>query len=180
MYIFIDFETTGLLKPHGTNLKLQPRATEIALIKLDKQHKEIERYKTLINPQIPIPEKIQKITNITDKMVKDKPTFTEIFKKLCKFFYGSKYLVGHNINFDHRILVYELQRIGKEYQFPYPPNLYCTIEQSKHIKGHRLKLGELYALASGKEIEGAHRAENDLEATIFCFKWLARTMLTED
>lgn len=180
MYIVLDTETTGLLKPHGTSLRLQPRMTEICMIKLDKQLKEIDRFKTLVNPKIPIPEKIQKLTNITDKMVKNKPTFEEIYKKVAKFVLGSKYFVGHNVVFDHKILLFDLERIGKQYQFPWPMNLYCTIEQSKHIKGHRLKLGELYNLASGKEIEGAHRAENDVEATIFVFRWLIRAGVVED
>lgn len=174
MYIFIDTETTGLLKPHGTELDLQPRITEIACIKLNDKYKEVERIKTLINPKRPIPEKIQKITNITDSMVKKAPTFEEFFPKLAKFFTGSEYFIAHNASFDQKILYFELLRSGKECLFPWPRKIFCTIEQSKHIKGYRLKLGELYELATGKKIENAHRAENDIEATVKIFRWLHR------
>jgi hypothetical protein len=70
------------------------------------------------------------------------------------------------------MLITELQRLGKEYHFPYPPSKFCVIEQSMHLKGYRLKNSELYKLATGKTIEDIHRARADLMATYEIYKWL--------
>ena len=56
--------------------------------------------------------------------------------------------------------------------FPYAPIQFCTLEQSMHIKGHRLKNSELYTIATGKEIENAHQAKADVLATYESYKWL--------
>ena len=41
-----------------------------------------------------------------------------------------------------------------------------------HIRGHRLKNGELYKIATGKELIGAHKAKNDVLATYESYLWL--------
>lgn len=179
-YIVLDTETTGLLNPFGSDVNKQPRITEIAAIKLNDDLEEIERLDQLINPEIPIPEEITKITNITDKMVKDKPTFAAYFNVFSSFCFGVDYFVAHNASFDQSIIFYNLMRINKHMCFPWPPNVYCTIEQSRHIEGNRLKLAELYKIATGKEIIGAHRAMNDVEATVDCFRYLINAEKTEE
>lgn len=172
MYVFVDTETTGLVKPEGTKLELQPRMTEIAAIVLDEDLEITQEYNQLINPGIPLPEIITKITGITDAMLKDQPTFGEIFADIVPMFHGKKYLVAHNASFDQSIIYFDVLRAGKQFNFPWPPETYCTVEQSLFIKGYRLKLGEIYKLATGKEIKGAHRAINDTRATVEVFRWL--------
>jgi DNA polymerase-3 subunit epsilon len=79
MIIALDLETTGL----DSN---SDKIIEIALIKIDsKTFKEIDRYETLINPNIEIPEIISNITNIFDNDVKSSPSFFEISEKVQNF-----------------------------------------------------------------------------------------------
>jgi len=168
----IDTETTGLIEAEGTDLSLQPFLTEIYAMQTDAEGNIIKEVETLIKPPIPVPAIITKITGITDFDLKDAPTFIEVYKDLVEVFFCSHTMVAHNLSFDEGMLILELQRIGKEHHFPYCPIKYCTVEQSMHLKGHRLKNSELYQIATGKEIVGAHRAKADVLATYESYKWL--------
>ena len=48
----------------------------------------------------------------------------------------------------------------------------CTIEASFQLQNKRIKLSELYLLATGEELVDAHRAGNDVRATIAVYKYL--------
>ena len=170
----IDTETTGLIEADGTDIRLQPYITEICAIQFDDKDRIIKKLNTLVKPPIPIPEHITKITGLTDSHVKNAPTFAGVFKELVEVFFCSHTIVAHNLSFDEGMLILELKRLGKEHHFPYPPIKFCTVEQSMWVKGHRLKNAELYKEATAKDIENAHRAENDVLATYESYKWLLR------
>jgi len=174
MITVFDLETTGLVKAKGIDIAHQPYITEVYAIQLDNRGNIKKEFESYIKPPIPIPDYITKITNINDYTVKDAPIFLEVYKKIIEIFFCSHTVVAHNLTFDEQVLIFELQRIGKEYHFPYPPVKFCTVEQSMYIKGHRLKNGELYKIATGREIEGAHKAKNDVMATYESYKWLRR------
>jgi DNA polymerase III epsilon subunit family exonuclease len=175
MPIAIDTETTDLCKPDPCDLIHQPHMTEICAIKFNKKFKVIDKFSSLINVPVPVPEHIVRVTGITDEMLEDAPTFYEIYPDLCEFFMGEDTLVGHNIGFDVNILDYELRRLNLQRNFPWPHNHLCTIELSFSINNKRMKLGDLYELATGEKLEQAHRAENDVLATIACLKYLKKT-----
>lgn len=168
--ILMDAETTGLLRPSERPLSEQPFITEIYLLK--KQGKKSSRYHSMVKPPIPIPEECIEITGITDDMVKDAPSFAEIYYYISKFFLGTHRLVAHNVTFDSGVLEYELKRIDRVTKFPWPPEHYCTVEESFHIKGRRLKLSELHIIATDVDFKGAHRAKEDVEALERCYNYL--------
>ncbi len=172
MITLLDLETTGLVGAKGKDQLYQPHITEFYAMQVDNDLNFVRDFDTLIKPPIPIPGFIEKLIGITNEMVADAPTFIQAHKKIIEVFYCSHTIVAHNLPFDEEVLITELKRIGKEHHFPYPPIKFCTVEQSMHIKGFRLKNSELYALATGKEIVGAHRAKNDVEAMFESFKWL--------
>jgi DNA polymerase III epsilon subunit-like protein len=173
MYVtIIDTETTGLLEAEGVDISLQPHITEIYAMQIDEAGSIIKEIDTLVKPPIPIPALITKITGIDDNKVRNAPSFSQIYKELIEVFFCSHTMVAHNLSFDEGMLITELKRMGKEFHFPYCPIKYCTVEQSMHIKGHRLKNTELYNIATGKEIVGAHRAKVDVQATYESYKWL--------
>jgi hypothetical protein len=60
------------------------------------------------------------------------------------------------------MLSLEQQRLNRMNKFPWPRNQICTVQATKHIKGHRLKLGELYEYLFGTPMGDAHRAEIDV------------------
>lgn len=171
----IDTETTGLEQPLGTDLVFQPKIIEIYAAKINPETDEIiKEIDTLVNPQIPIPNFITKINGINDEMVKSMPNFQGILPKISNVFLGSTTSIGANLYFDESMLYFELSRIDKLRYFPWCPHKFCIIEQSKHIRGYRLKNTELYQLATGIELETAHRAKNDALATYEVYKWLLK------
>lgn len=168
-----DTETTGLLKPETTKLHLQPFMTEIYMCKFDEDFNIIGEFDHLVKPPFPIPEFISRITGITNEMVADKPEFIDIYDEFCDFVNGETISFAHNHSFDTGVIRYELERHDLQYRFPWPKTHYCTVELSEPIRNKRLKLAELYEIATGnKEITGAHRAANDVHAMVDCIKWL--------
>jgi len=170
--IFLDTETTGLLKPVDAGLELQPYITEICLIKIDEDENFIDQLVTFIKPPIPISEDITKITGISDDTVKDAPNFRSVYGVISDFFLGADTSVAHNSSFDMGMLKCELMRYELEYKFPWPKNQICTVEKSFAIKNRRLALGKLHKIATGKDHENAHRAEPDVHALIRCYMYL--------
>ena len=105
--IVLDTETTGLDPLEGH------RIIEIAAIELIDHVKTEKSFHSYINPERQIPEASQKIHNISNEKVKDKPKFGEIIKKFMDFI-GNDILVIHNADFDLKFLNYELNKIGME------------------------------------------------------------------
>lgn len=165
--IILDTETTELLKPEVADLSAQPHILEIAMLRVDAKYKVIDQYEALINPTVPFDEEAhKKMTGISMAMVAKAPTFLELYEELCDFVIGERILVAHNLAFDLGVLVVELRRIGKEFAFPYPFNGICTVEATKHLRGHRLKLTELYKISMGQDLKQAHRAMSDARALL--------------
>lgn len=173
--LFFDTETTGLLKPELSDLNMQPYVTEIFIAKTNEQFEVIDEFETLIKPPVPLPEIITKITGLTDDDLADQPSFIDIYPDLCNFVLGEKSICAHNASFDITMIANELRRIDCLLKFPWPIQHICTVEKSMSIRNKRLKLSDLYELATGEtEIEGAHRAGNDVYALIKCYEWLVQ------
>jgi len=172
MYTIFDQETTGLLKAKGSDILHQPHVTEFYAMQVNEKGELVKEFESLVKPPIPIPAFLEKQIGVTNQMVANAPHFIEIYKEIINVFFGSHTVIAHNLSFDEGVLIYELKRIGKEYHFPYPPIKFCTVEQSMYIKGYRLKNSELYELATGEVMVGAHRAKVDVLATYESYKWL--------
>ena len=69
-YVLLDLETTGAIST-------QDRITEIGLIRFENGI-EVGRWTSLINPETSISPFIQRLTGITQDMVKNAPTFFEV------------------------------------------------------------------------------------------------------
>lgn len=179
--IVFDTETTGLLRPDPCDINLQPHMIEIYLCKFDFTGKVIAEFETFVKPPIAIPEIITKITGIDDNSVKNAPTFIEIYDDLVEFCLGEKTIFAHNCAFDIGIIKSELRRHGLEYNFPWPPYQCCTVEASFPINNKRLKLEQLYELATGKtEIKNKHRAKGDVIALKDSICWLKKEGFIHD
>jgi DNA polymerase III epsilon subunit-like protein len=128
----------------------------------------------LLDPGIPLPPETTRITGITPEQLKGQPSFGQKYESLVDFYIGEKIMVGHNLDFDSKLLQFDLMRIGREFHFPWPWRRICTVEASFSIKKFRLNLGQLFELATGKTIKGAHRAINDVLALAECLRWLKK------
>lgn len=169
-----DLETTGLLKPDLIDARLQPEITEIYLCKFDFDGNITDEFETFVRPTIPIPDEIVKITGITNEMVRNSPRFIEIYDDLYDFCKGEDTFFAHNCSYEIGVLSCELRKYDLDYRFCWPKNQICTVESSFNIKNKRLKLGDLYKIATGKEMEFAHRARVDVHAMIKCIVWMKK------
>jgi DNA polymerase III subunit epsilon len=152
---FFDLETTGI------NIT-QDRIIEIAVIKLMPNGETI-RKTNLINPTVPISPESSAIHGITDADVKDKPTFKEVAKEYIKFFEGAD-LAGFNIlKFDMPLLVEEFLRA--EIDFDYSRKKIIDAQRIFHMMEKRT-LSAAFKFYCGRELEEAHSAEADTQATL--------------
>jgi DNA polymerase-3 subunit epsilon len=152
--VFFDLETTGL------DLS-KDRAVSIATLKIDLEGKTEEK-KILINPEMAIPTSASDIHGITDEMVADAPTFKQISKSLFTYFEGCD-VAGYNSDYyDVPLLMKEFSRCGID--FPtWELNLVDVLKFEKLLNPNNL--GEVYKRYTGKVLEGAHDALNDIRAT---------------
>jgi len=161
--IILDTETTGLLLPITAPLVSQPKIIELGAIKVDMFEK-IESLSQLINPEEKLSAKIIKITGIKDDDLVEAPTFKEFSPKLIEFFKGCDLLIAHNAAFDVGMLSNELKRSKNFYNFPWPAETICTVNEYAPLLGYMPKLINLYEHIIGKPLAQTHRAVDDCEA----------------
>ncbi len=162
IFAIIDIETTG-------GSPKTSKITEIAVIKHDG-NKILDRFVTLLNPEMPIPEFIVRLTGINDQMVENAPRFFEIAKEFLSFTEDCIF-VAHNVGFDYGMIRQEFKRLG----FDYRSKHLCTVRSSRFvIPGHdSYSLGKL-SRSLGISINGRHRAEGDAAATADLFTILMK------
>ncbi len=157
---FFDLEATGL------NV-IRDRIVQIAIIKYSKQDKAPEELTMLINPGIPISEEAMEVHGITPKMLSNKPTFQQVGQKIFDFI-GNSDLAGYNSNrFDVPMLMEEFARIGIEFDVS---KRRLIDVQRVFYKMEPRTLKAALRFYCGKELENAHDALADVQATIDVFK----------
>ncbi|MDE5789763.1 MAG: 3'-5' exonuclease [Muribaculaceae bacterium] len=152
--IFFDLETTG------TNV-VKDRIVELSYIKVYPDGRE-ETKARRINPEMHIPEQATAVHHITDEDVKDEPTFRQVSKALLAIFDGCD-IAGYNSNkFDVPLLIEEFARVGLKFDisgrnFIDVQNIFHKMEQRTLVAAYRFYCG--------KELDGAHSALCDTQAT---------------
>ena len=159
--VFFDLETTGLdvARDH---------IVELCYIKLfpnGNRESKVMRIKPVdaLGMQIHIPEQTTTIHGITDDDVADCPTFKEASEELAKVFSNCD-LAGFNSNhFDIPLLIEEFLRVGinielKDKSFVDVGVIFKKMEQRT--------LSAAYKFYCHKDLENAHSANADTEATL--------------
>ena len=164
-----DLETTGLSPSYGD------RITEIGAVKLSG-NKLCGVFQTLVNPERKIPDKIVEITGITNEMVCDKPTISQVLPLFVNFI-GEDILVAHNAKFDTSFLRYELKECGINKNF----ETYCTLLNSrKEVKtSANFKLSTLKNHFNLKPMGAMHRALSDAYVTAQLYLKLTKNWGTD-
>jgi len=165
--IFFDVETTGLITNEALPLSQQPYIIEIGAIKgdvaADGSFKVRGEFSTFIKPPIALPEIITKITGIQDHDLREAPTFIEKYNALARFFLGEEEMLAHNAQFDLMMLVFDLRRNAKQYQFPFCPKLTDT---RSFYSG---KLANWGKEVRNDAFEQTHRALDDAKLLAECY-----------
>jgi DNA polymerase III epsilon subunit-like protein len=171
--IVFDLETDGLLGPSALPLEDQPKILEIGALALHAGTlQEVDRFHVLLDSGRPIPDVVTERTGISDKMVRGKPLFSEIYSDLVKFFFGHVELIAHNLAFDRGVLAGELQRMGKLLEFPWPPKHICTVERTEHFENKSLKQEYIYEKIHGEAANQTHRALDDALQLATIVRWM--------
>lgn len=160
MYSIIDIESNGA----GFRKEC---IIDIAIYRYDG-HKIVDQFISLVNPESDITPFVQKLTNITPNMVKTAPKFHELAKRVIEITENTT-LVGHNIDFDYRMLRQSFQRLGYDFKI----NTLDTIPLAKKLIPDEVSysLGKLVK-SLGIPLVNAHRADGDARATLELFKLL--------
>ena len=161
--VVFDIETTGL-SPVNCHI------TEIGAVKI-KGGEVIDVFNTFVDPEVPIPEEIIKLTSITNEMVQGAPKIKEALEQFFAFI-GDDLLIAHNANFDVGFIRTFAERCG----LPFGNTFLDTVALSRYInpelKNHKLDtIAEAYKLGDFNH----HRASDDaaMLAAIF-FRMLER------
>ena len=163
-YCVLDLETTGL------SAKTE-KITEIGIMKV-KNGEVLEEFCEFVNPEKPIPQRVQEITSITDDMVKDAPTIEEIFPKVLEFIKGTV-LVAHNATFDIGFLKTVAKDLGYEFDYTYVDTLPLARKLYPELKKHKLgKIAEYLKI----KVEVAHRALDDVDTTVKVLREMMKTL----
>ena len=152
--VSFDLETTGLDVQ-------KDRIVEISCVKIMPDgSKDIRTYR--VNPGIPIAPEASRIHGITNEDVSDEPHFHKLASSLADFLVGCD-LTGFNLErFDLPMLKNELSRCGID--FPQGP-VHVIDAQKIFFKKEPRTLSAAYQFYCNKELNNAHSAQADAEAT---------------
>ena len=104
-FAIIDLETSGF-NPPGSKI------LEIAILKIDKNGNEIDRFETLINPEDGNVGRTD-IHGIDLRMLSGAPAFGEVSGRILELIQDS-IVVAHNARFEENFLAFELNEAGHE------------------------------------------------------------------
>lgn len=152
-FTVVDLETTGASA-------IYDRIVEIAVVRvLDGEI--VERYEQLVDPRVPIPAFITRLTGLDARHIRGKPAFGVVAQDVLAAL-GTGPLVAHNASFDEAFLRHAFARVGHRLALP----KLCTLRLARRLLP-RLPTYRLDALTTyfGIKNRSRHRALGDAEAT---------------
>lgn len=118
-FVVFDTETTGLAPS-------KDRIIELAAIRFVDGN-PTEWFETFINPQMDIPKEATSVNGITNEMVADAPTISQVLPAF-EAFVGNSNMVAHNMEFDLKFLFYSGSTI-----FEKKRKYFDTLAQAKKL-----------------------------------------------
>ena len=186
--LFFDTETTGVPRNYNapsSNIQNWPRLVQLAWILTDENGNRIHSDNLIIRPDgFTIPKDASKVHGITTEIaMKEGIPLDKAINQFIEDFNSARYIVGHNVDFDKKIVGAEMIRLGMK-DIMDSKKSYCTMQSSIDFckipgkYGYKYpKLQELYKKLFGCEFDNAHDAMSDIEATEKCFWELRKRKL---
>ncbi|OUP83322.1 UNVERIFIED_ORG: PolC-type DNA polymerase III [Lacrimispora saccharolytica] len=155
--VVFDIETTGFSP-------LKNKIIEIGAVKVENG-KIVDRFSTFVNPEVPIPFEIEKLTSISDNMVLGAPKIEEVLPKFLEFC-SDAVMVAHNASFDMSFIRHNAMLQGKSFE----PTVLDTVSMARFLLPNlnRFKL-DTVAKELRISLENHHRAVDDAGATAEIF-----------
>lgn len=164
----VDVETTGASAAVG-------RVIEIGVLRVERGE-VVRTYKSLIDPEQPIPEFITGMTGISEADVAGAPTFATVADEVLALFEGATF-VAHNAAFDYGFLKAEFKRLGYAFTLP----RLCTVRLSRAVHPeHRHHNLSALIERHGFAIESRHRAFDDAQVLWQFLQLLQQTVPAEE
>ncbi len=156
-YVIFDIETTGFSSERD-------RIIEIGAVRYE-QGKKTGDFSEFVNPKIPIPFRITRLTSITDEMVLPAKTIDDVLPRFLEFCKGCV-LVGHNVGFD----ISFIRKNAKDLGLPCPHTTIDTVGMARvMLPGHKSynldAVGKLLNVVNPHH----HRAVDDAATTAEIF-----------
>lgn len=161
-FVVFDLETTGF-SPE------QNQIIEIGAVKV-QNGRVTDKFSTFVNPEVPIPFRIEELTSISDEMVIDAPVIAKVLPEFMAFCEGCV-MVAHNASFDMSFIEANCARLG----LPCDKTSVDTVAMARVLLPalNRFKL-DTVAKAVGVALNHHHRAVDDAGCTAEIFeKFLA-------
>ncbi|SFI38703.1 3'-5' exonuclease [Halpernia frigidisoli] len=160
MYSIIDIESNGAAFR-------EEQITEIAIYKFDG-HQILDQFISMVNPLSEITPFVQKLTGITPNMVRTAPKFFEIAKRIVEITENTT-VVGHNVDFDYRMLRQSFGALGFEFERETIDTIPLARKLIPDEKSYSLSK---LCKSIGIPLTEKHRAGGDARATLDLFKLL--------
>ncbi|TLX72128.1 DNA polymerase III subunit alpha [Labilibacter sediminis] len=186
MFLIFDTETTGLPKKWNapiTDKDNWPRMVQLAWQCHDIEGNFLFAKNHVITPDgYTIPDDVVAVHGITTEIAHEKGIpLKEALNDFMADVAKSKFIIGHNVNFDINIVGCEMVRCEMDEQKLVQAPMLDTMTSSKEFcnltRGGKLKnptLTELHIKLFKVPFEEAHNAAADVEATTRCFLELIR------
>lgn len=202
--LVFDTETTGLF-PKGedaNHIQKYPYVTQLSYIVYDTEaQKEVYRFNSYINidQSIPLSDIVKELTGVTREKLNEGVDMLTALKTFYKCYVTCGTIVAHNIDFDKKMMLVEMERHRETIQTHHPECLalfnnffekshnirtYCTMHHGKGLCNITLpskfeggrpykkapKLIELYKhLFDNKEVDGLHNSMTDVIVCLQCY-----------
>jgi DNA polymerase III epsilon subunit family exonuclease len=168
-FVVVDVEATGAKTPPN-------RLIELGAYRI-RGGRIVDKFLSLVNPEIPIPRFVMALTGISNEMVKSAPVFAEVAPRWLDFVSDSV-LIAHNAAFDTSFLNHEISRVYPGHRMVNPH--LCTVRLSRRVlpdlNNHRL---DTIASHFSIPIISRHRAGSDALATAEIFLLLLSKLEAE-
>ena len=182
MFLTFDTETTGLPKNFKADISDSdnwPRLVQLAWQLNNQKGELLSSDSVIIKPDgFTIPYNSEKVHGIsTEIAIKEGIELNDAILKFESDLKKSKYIIGHNINFDIKILGAEHYRLQFKSELEKKNKIDTGFISKKfcNLKGgfggglKMPKLIEMYEILFGEKFSAAHDASYDVNATAKCF-----------
>nr|MCR4744758.1 PolC-type DNA polymerase III [Lachnospiraceae bacterium] len=156
-FVVFDIETTGF-SPEKNKI------IEIGAVRVEKGQ-IVDHYDEFVNPEVPIPFRIESLTGINDSMVSGADTIDKVLPRFLKFAEGA-HVVAHNAAFDTTFIAKNAADLGLSFD----KIIVDTVEMARFMLPglNRYKL-DTVAKELNVSLENHHRAVDDAGATAEIF-----------
>lgn len=163
-YVVFDLETTGFSAINNKIIEIGAVKVENGII--------TDRFSTFVNPNEPIPFRIEKLTGISDNMVIDARTIEEIMPEFLEFADGCV-MVAHNADFDMSFIIRNCERMGINKKFTILDTVNLSRILLPNLKNFKL---DTVAKALNVSLLNHHRAVDDAGCTAEIFVKLIKIL----